>query len=54
MKQIKYMPLYKDKFVNDVTNIPALLFKDQFLMLSEDAIHTYLLSRAVKPWYEGT
>ena len=47
------MPLYKDKFVNDVTNNPALLFKDHFLMLSEDTFHTYLLYRAVKPWYEG-
>jgi hypothetical protein len=48
------MAFYKDKFVSDATNIPALLFKDEFLMLSEDKFHNYLLYLAIKPWYEGT
>jgi len=36
------MALHKDKFVNDATNISALLFKDQFLKMSEDTFHIYL------------
>jgi len=43
------MALYKDKFVNDATRIPALLFKDQLLMSFEDTFHTCLLYLAVKP-----